>query len=207
MSNRLNAPYFHRNIDAISAVITKVLEGRSGHVLEIGSGTGQHITALAALMPDLTFWPSDPDEESRASTDAWASHLQVSNVKASTPIDGSSSDWPLGEKAFPPAELTAIQCFNVIHISPWQVALGLLKSASIHLRPGGHLILYGPYKVDGEHIGQGNIDFDNSLRERNPEWGIRDIKDVETEAEKFGLKLQAFEKVPANNFMPVFVKP
>ncbi|MBL4697132.1 MAG: DUF938 domain-containing protein [Rhizobiaceae bacterium] len=206
MTNRLNASSYHRNIDAIGSVVTGVLEGKSGHLLEIGSGTGQHITALAAQLPDITFWPSDPDQESRDSTDAWAQHLQLENVKPASLIDGSSQDWGLGKDGSPPTGLTAIQCFNVIHISPWPVALGLLKSASQHLRTGGHLILYGPYKVDGEHIGQGNIDFDLSLRNRNSEWGIREIEAVESEAKKLGLSLQAFEKMPANNFMPVFIK-
>lgn len=207
MPNRLNAPSYHRNIDPIAAIITKALEGQSGHVLEVGSGSGQHITALAALMPDLTFWPSDPDDASRASTNAWTSQLKVANVKPSSAIDGSSLDWPLGEEGYPPTKLTAIQCFNVIHISPWHVVLGLLKSASIHLLPGGKLILYGPYKVEGKHIGQGNIDFDKSLKGRNAEWGIRDIEEVKKAAEKFGLILQSFEPMPANNFMPIFTKP
>lgn len=203
---RLDAPSFHRNIDAISKVITGLLGEKSGNLLEIGSGTGQHITALAKQLPSLTFWPSDPDENARKSTNAWAEHLQLENVKSASVIDGSLPDWGLGKDDLPPSGLSVIQCFNVIHISPWPVALGLLKSASTHLQTGGYLILYGPYKVDGEHIGQGNIDFDASLRSRNPEWGIRDIEAVTQEAEKLGLTRQAFEKMPANNFMPIFVK-
>jgi len=206
MTTRLNAPYFHRNIEPIAQVVTGHLEETAGHLLEIGSGTGQHITRLAELLPEAIFWPSDPDPANRASVTAWTDHLQLANVRAPMVIDASLQEWNLHETGVPTGILSAILCFNVIHISPWPVTTGLIRGAAIHLGKGGKLVMYGPYKVAGEHTAPTNVEFDVSLQSRDPAWGIRDIDDVKQEAENAGLEMIEFVPMPTNNFMPVFRK-
>jgi SAM-dependent methyltransferase len=204
---RLDAPAFHRNHQAIWAVLERFLRGRSGDVLEAGSGTGQHVVDFARRSPAITWWPSDFNQAHLDSIAAWRAHAQLANVRAPLRIDLSDPTWcPEMHDRRGPDRLLAVFCANVIHIAPWRVAEGLIAGASRYLRPDGKLLLYGPFKRDGEHTARSNKAFDASLRHNNPEWGVRDIIDVEQLCESAGLRLAEIADMPANNFMLVFAR-
>jgi hypothetical protein len=95
-------------------------------------------------------------------------------------------------------------CANVIHIAPWPVAEGLFAGAGRYLGADGRLFLYGPFKRDGKHTAISNAVFDTSLRDRDPEWGVRDIGDLEKLAAGVGLGLIEIAEMPANNLTLVF---
>ncbi|GKQ54970.1 DUF938 domain-containing protein [Bradyrhizobium sp. Ce-3] len=204
---RLDAAAFHRNHQPIWAVLKEYLAGRSGDVLEAGSGTGQHVVYFAGQTPDIIWWPSDLHAAHLRSIAAWRAHAGLPNIKPPQPIDLSDPAWsaaPPDGKG--PDKLLAIFCANVIHIAPWRVAEGLFAGASRHLRADGRLFLYGPFKRGGKHTALSNAVFDTSLRERDPEWGVRDIADVEALAESVGLKLAGSFEMPANNMILMFVR-
>ena len=204
---RLDAPAFHRNHQPIWAVLERFLAGRSGNVLETGSGTGQHIVYFASHSPDITWWPSDFNEQHLKSISAWRAHARLPNIAAPLRIDLSSSDWARTMRdAGGPQQLLALFCANVIHIAPWRVAEGLFAGAGHLLRADGALLLYGPFKRDGKHTALSNAVFDTSLREGNPEWGVRDVADLENLAGRVGLGLSEIIEMPANNLILVFTR-
>ena len=203
---RRDIPTYHRNIEPILEVFAKELDGNGGEFLEVGSGTGQHVSHFAGIYPGYRFWPTDYIEPNLPSIDAWAANLGRTNIKPARQLDIRQKDWFTDWGNDAPDELDVIFCANVIHISPWPVAQGLLAGAGRYLVTGGKLILYGPYRVDGAHTAPSNAEFEKWLKSLDPENGIRDINDVECEAGPHGLSLTAFHPVPANNFMPVFVK-
>jgi SAM-dependent methyltransferase len=199
---RLDAPAFHRNHAPIWAVLERFLKGRSGDVLEAGSGTGQHVVFFAGHTPDITWWPSDPNEAHLNSILAWRAQAGLKNIRAPLAIDLSASAWPPAL----PDKLLAVFCANVIHIAPWRAAEGLFAQSGRRLQQGGHLFLYGPFKRAGHHTAISNAVFDTSLRNANPEWGVRDIADLEKLAARNGLALQETIGMPANNMMLVLAK-
>ncbi len=202
---RLDASAFHRNHKPIWAVLAKFLSGRSGDVLEAGSGTGQHVVYFAGHSPGITWWPSDFNENHLKSIEAWREHAGLSNIRPPLRIDLSDPAWcPEMADGRGPQNLLAVFCANVIHIAPWRVAEGLFAGAARYLRPAGRLFLYGPFKSDGKHTSLSNAVFDTSLREGNPEWGVRDIADVERLAASAGLVLIEIVEMPANNLILVF---
>ncbi|HEU0082945.1 MAG TPA: DUF938 domain-containing protein [Bradyrhizobium sp.] len=204
---RLDAPSFHRNHEPIRAVLGKFLDGKSGDVLEAGSGTGQHVVDFARRSPAITWWPSDFNDAHLNSIAAWRAHAQLANVRAPLRIDLSDPAWcPEMHDGRGPGPLLAVLCANVIHIAPWRVAEGLLAGAARYLGADGRLFLYGPFKRDGKHTAGSNQAFDLSLRNNNPEWGVRDIGDVRQLAESNGLRLAEIADMPANNFMLVFAR-
>jgi SAM-dependent methyltransferase len=202
---RLDAPTFHRNHQAIRALLHRYLAGKSGDVVEAGSGTGQHVVDFARHTPDITWWPSDLNEAHLKSIDAWRAHAGLSNIRPPLRIDLSDQAWcPEMQDGSGPAKLLAVFCANVIHIAPWRVAEGLFAGAARYLRPDGRLFLYGPFKRDGKHTALSNAVFDTSLRERDAEWGVRDIGDLEKLAAGVGLGLIEIAEMPANNLVLVF---
>jgi len=202
---RLDAAAFHRNHQPIRAVLQRCLAGKSGDVVEAGSGTGQHVVDFARHMPDIVWWPSDLNEQHLKSISAWQAHAGLANIRAPLRIDLSDPAWcPAMQDGSGPANLLAVFCANVIHIAPWRVAEGLLAGAARYLRPDGRLFLYGPFKRDGKHTALSNAVFDTSLRERDAEWGVRDISDVERLADGVGLVLIETVPMPANNLILVF---
>jgi SAM-dependent methyltransferase len=202
---RLDAAAFHRNHGPIWNVLQKFLAGRSGDVLETGSGTGQHVVHFARHSPDITWWPSDLNEAHLKSIQAWRTYAGLPNIRPPLRIDLSDPAWPsLARSAGGPAAVLAVFCANVIHIAPWRVAKGLLAGAAAYLRDDGRLFLYGPFKRDGRHTAVSNAVFDTSLRERDPEWGVRDIADLEALAAEVGLSLGESIEMPANNLIVVF---
>jgi SAM-dependent methyltransferase len=202
---RLDAPAFHRNHAAIGGVLERLLSGKSGDALEVGSGTGQHVVEFARRLPQVTWWPSDLNDNHLASIEAWRRHSQSPNIRPPQRIDVSDPAWGASMKdQGGPAELLAVFCANVIHIAPWPVAEGLVAGAGRCLRPGGMLLLYGPFKRDGRHTVDSNEAFDASLRQGNPEWGVRDVEAVERLADRAGLSLAEIADMPANNLTLVF---
>jgi SAM-dependent methyltransferase len=204
---RLDAAAFHRNHQPIWAILHKFLDGKSGDVLEAGSGTGQHVVDFARRSPQLTWWPSDFNDAHLKSIAAWRAHALLPNVRAPLRIDLSDPAWcPEMHDSNGPGPLLALFCANVIHIAPWRVAKGLFAGAARYLRPDGRLFLYGPFKRDGKHTALSNAVFDSSLRDDNPEWGVRDMADVGALAESVGLSLVEITEMPANNLILVFAQ-
>ncbi|MGH6615280.1 DUF938 domain-containing protein [Sphingomonas sp.] len=191
---RKHAPATLRNREAIAAVLRDVLP-TTGLVLEIASGSGEHCAYLATLFDHLEWQPSDPDAGGRASIAAWCDGL--ANVRPPVDLDAAAQDWPI-------ARADAILCANMVHISPWEATLGLLDGAGRILPTNGPLILYGPYRRDGQTTAPSNEAFDESLKARNPDWGLRRIEDVAAVARRHGLILGEIIEMPANNLTLVF---
>ena len=192
----LTAPAAERNKDPILGVLRRILH-ESGLVLEIASGTGQHVIHFARALPKLTWQPSDPDREMRASIAAWIAQTALPNVRPPLALDVREDEWPV-------EHADAVLCINMVHISPWGATLGLMRGAGRLLRPGGVLALYGPYKRCGGHTAPSNEVFDQQLRGANPEWGVRDLEAVEDAARLQGLTLEEVAEMPANNLTVVF---
>lgn len=193
---RLSSPSALRNRGPIADVLRTVLP-ETGTVLEIASGSGEHITHFAALFPALTWQPSDPSAEARTSILQWSEAESLANVLPPLDLDAAQDRWPV-ETA------DCVIAINMVHISPWQATLGLIKGAGRLLPAGGALFLYGPYRRQGYPFAQSNVEFDASLRARNPAWGIRLLEDVADAAEQSGLVMTATVEMPANNLSVVF---
>ncbi|ALL67126.1 SAM-dependent methyltransferase [Paraburkholderia caribensis MBA4] len=195
---RQHAPSAERNREPILAVLERVLPA-TGTVLEIASGTGQHAIHFAAALPDLVWQPSDLDDEARASIAAWTAHSGLANVRPPLALDVRDASWGIEVAA-------AIVCINMIHISPWASAQGLIGGAGRLLGAGGVLFLYGPYRRGGAHTAPTNAAFDDQLQRRNPAWGVRNMEDVVALAEAAGFDADEPIAMPANNFSLVFRK-
>ena len=192
----LTAPAAERNKEPILTVLRHVLP-RTGLALEIASGTGQHVVHFAQALPDLTWQPSDPDSELRASIRAWIAQTGVSNVRAPLDLDVCRQPWPIDAA-------DAVVCINMIHIAPWTATTALMAGVSRLLPVSGVLLLYGPYRREGRHTAPSNEAFDRSLRSSNPDWGVRDLEAVAEAATSHGLALQDVIVMPANNLCVVF---
>jgi SAM-dependent methyltransferase len=202
---RLDAPAFHRNHQAIRAVLEKFLAGKSDDAVEAGSGTGQHVVDLARHLPGITWWPGDLSAQHLKSIEAWRVHAALPNIRPALRIDLSDPAWcPEMHDGSGPAKLLAVFCANVIHIAPWRVAEGLFAGAARYLRNDGRLFLYGPFKRDGKHTALSNAVFDTSLRDQDAEWGVRDIADLEKLADSVDLNLIEVSDMPANNLILAF---
>jgi hypothetical protein len=194
---RRYAPATVRNRDPILGVLRRNLP-RCGVILEIASGSGEHITYFAqASGTDLVLQPSDPDLAARNSIDAWCGQLGLVNVRPAIALDASAPDWPI-ERA------DAVLCINMIHISPWSATVGLMRGAARILPRDGWLYLYGPFRRDGRHTAPSNEQFDEGLRQQNPEWAVRDIEQVIELAAANGFDAPAIEAMPANNLSLMF---
>ena len=202
---RLDAPAFHRNHEAIRMHLSRFLADQSGDVVEAGSGTGQHVVDFARHMPGIIWWPSDLNEQHLRSIAAWRAHAGLDNIRPPLRIDLSDPAWcPEMHDGSGPTNLLAVFCANVIHIAPWRVAEGLFAGAGRYLPAGGRLFLYGPFKRGRRHTAISNAVFDTSLREANPEWGVRDIEALEKLAGPAGLALVEIAEMPANNLILAF---
>jgi SAM-dependent methyltransferase len=203
----LDAAAFHRNHAAIWQVLAPLLRDQSGDVLEAGSGTGQHVVAFARQSPQITWWPSDFNDNHLVSVEAWRTHAQLGNIRAPLKIDLTDPAWcPQMTNGDGPAPLLAVFCANVVHIAPWPVAQGLFAGAARYLRPDGKLVLYGPFKRDGRHTAVSNAVFDTSLRNANADWGVRDVGEMQRLGDGVGLQLQSVVEMPANNLILVFAR-
>jgi SAM-dependent methyltransferase len=189
-------PHVARNRDPVLEVLRRVLPSK-GLVLEVASGSGEHLAYFATKLPALSWQPTDPDREALASADAHRAAAGAPNLLPALPLDVMSKQWPV-ECA------DAVICCNMIHIAPWAACEGLIEGAARTLPSGGLLYLYGPYKIDGKHTAPSNHDFDLDLRARNPQWGIRDLGDVTALAERHGFQLAETVPMPANNLSIIF---
>lgn len=197
-AEKRHAPATLRNRDVIADVLAGLLPP-SGTVLEIASGTGEHIVHFAQRFPHLVWQPSDYSEASLPSIAAWVAEAGATNVRPAIRIDASAPDWPI-------ANADAILCINMIHISPWSATEGLMSGAGRLLTPGAPLYLYGPFLRDGVETAPSNLDFDRSLKDRDPQWGVRNLADVAALAGHHGLSLERVIDMPANNLSVVFRK-
>lgn len=198
---RMFSPSAARNREPIAAVFLKHMP-RSGTIVEVGSGTGEHVAHLAAAAHSLSFLPGDPDEASRASIAAWTAFHRLTNVAPPHAVDVATSGW---QSAFSPCE--GVVSINMIHIAPFAAVRGLIGGAGALLKAGGRLFLYGPFRRNGAHTAPSNEAFDASLKSRNPEWGVRDLDgEIMPLATAGGLILVAIEEMPANNLSVVFEK-
>ena len=185
-----------RNREPILAVLRRVLPAR-GTVLEIASGSGEHAVHFAAALPRLTWQPADLDPDALRSIAAYRAAARLPNLLPPLALDAASTDWPV-------TRADAVVSINMIHIAPWSAAQGLMAGAGRILVAGDVLYLYGPFKEDGQHTAPSNAAFDSSLRQRNPQWGVRDVGNVRELAQRHGLALVERVAMPANNLSLIF---
>ena len=191
-----HAPATMRNRDAIAAVLADWLPP-AGTVLEVASGSGEHAVHFAAAFPGLFWQPSDPDPAALTSIAAWRAEAGLANIAPPFLLDAAAPLWPVDTA-------DALLCINMVHISPWAATLGLFAGAARILPPGAPLILYGPYVESEVATAPSNLAFDRSLKERNPDWGLRDLDAVRAAAAEAGLAFAERRAMPANNLMLLF---
>ena len=197
-SPRRFAPATARNRDPILGVLGPLLP-ESGVVLEIASGTGEHVVHFARARPDIVWQPSDPSSDARESIAAWVATEGLSNVWPPLALDAAAEDWPV-------AHVDAAVCINMLHISPWAATEGLMKGVGQRLAPGGLLYIYGPFRRADTPTAPSNDAFDADLKSRDARWGLRMLEDVSAEAEVNGLGFEGFVEMPANNLSLIFRK-
>jgi hypothetical protein len=197
-----DSPAADRNKQPILDVLRKLLP-EHGAALEIASGTGQHVCWFAAALPGWTWQPTDADASVLPAIAARTSQTGLANVRPPLLLDVTAPQWPAQGPAF--AEpFDALYCANMLHISPWATCAGLMQGCARHLAAGGVLVTYGPYLEDDVPTAPSNLAFDQSLRARDPEWGIRRLQDVKRQAQRAGLALRERHAMPANNLLLVF---
>jgi len=195
---RLQYPATSRNRDAILDVLRGILP-TTGLVLEIASGSGEHVIHFAQALPQLTFQPSDPEEAARKSIAAWTKDHGLANIRPPLMVDAASQDWPI-------QTANAVLCINMIHISPWRATEGLMRESGRILSTGAPLYLYGAYRQNNVETVASNEAFDANLKQRNPEWGLRHLEDVSALAKDSGFSEPQIIAMPANNLSVVFRK-
>jgi Protein of unknown function (DUF938) len=196
IDHRQHAPATVRNRDFILGVLRDALPTK-GVILEVASGSGQHIVHFAEHLPALIFQPSDPEPDSLRSIAAWTSASRVPNVRTPVHLDASQSPWPI-------TAADGVLCINMVHISPWEATLGLMRGAAAILPPASPLYLYGPYRRKGSATAPSNEAFDASLRYRNPNRGLRDLDAVAAIGRSVGFSDPVITEMPANNLSVTF---
>lgn len=191
-----HAPATARNSEPIAEVLSAELQN-PGTVLEIASGSGEHAVHFARRFSHLVWHPTDVDPAAVASIEAWRGESGLNNLAPPRLLDAATEDWPRGP-------FDAIFCANMIHISPWSSAEGLFARAGRCLAKQGKLMIYGPFIERGIATAQSNRDFDDSLRTRNPGWGLRHADDCDRLATAAGLVRHARYEMPANNLVLVW---
>lgn len=196
-----HAPATARNRGPILAVLTRRLPA-SGTVLEIASGTGEHATWFAARFGHLIWQPSEPDAALREAIAFRVEQSGLANLRPPIEIRAEEPDWNIAA-----GDIAAITCVNMTQVVPWSAIEGLFAGAARVLAPGGLLYLYGPFMRRGRHTAKSNEAFDGALRQRNPDWGVRDIDDLDALAESAGLGPAEIVDMPADNFSLIYRKP
>ncbi len=192
-----HAPATLRNRDAILSVLREELPV-TGRVLEIAAGSGEHAVFFARWLAPRKWVPTDPSPDALASIAAYAREAKLPNLEAPLELDASVPDWPV-------AKADAIVCINMVHISPWTATQGLFAGAAqILSNSRSPLILYGPYFESGIPPAVSNLQFDAGLKERNPNWGIRNVDDVDAVASDHGFARRSRHTMPANNLTLVY---
>mgnify|MGYP001212239577 FL=1 len=191
------SPAARRNRGPIADVLEDELP-HGGPVLEIASGTGEHVVHFAARFPNFDWHPSDPQEEALASIAAYREASGLDNIMPPVALDAASKEWPIDAA-------DAIVCINMVHISPWEATQGLFAGAARLLPPhDGPLVLYGPYLEEDVETAPSNLAFDESLKARDPRWGLRKLADVDALAARNGLRRTRRVAMPANNLVLVY---
>jgi hypothetical protein len=190
------APAAERNREPILEVLRRVFPA-TGTVLEIASGSGQHAVFFSERLPQLRWQPSDPAADALRSIQAWVREEARENLLAPIDLDVRSEPWPV-------ARADAMLCINMIHISPWEASEALFEGAQRLLSANAPLVTYGPYRVHGRHTAPSNAAFDESLRSRDPRWGVRDIDELDALATRKGFSLDESVLMPANNMTLVW---
>lgn len=188
---RLHAPATQRNRESILEALMRLLPAE-GTVLELASGTGEHAVWFAQHLRPLIWQPSDADPEMRASIAAHARAQGVATIRDPLSLDVTERPWSI-------ARADAAVCINLIHIAPWAVAEDLFAGAGEVLPAQAPLVLYGPFKRNGQHTAESNATFDRSLRQQNPAWGVRALEDVNALAQSSGFEPIEVVEMPANN--------
>ena len=193
----LASPAAARNREPILKVLRAHMPRRA-QVLEVAAGSGEHAVAFAGALPELEWTPSDPSAEARASIAAWAAEAGLPNLGPALALD------VLDEATWPQGPFGALVCINMIHISPWAATQGLMRLAGRVLPIGGLLATYGPYREAETPLAPSNAAFDESLKARDPSWGLRYRDEVAAAARAEGLALTRRVEMPANNLMLLF---
>lgn len=215
-----SAPAAQRNREPIADILREWLP-HSGIILEIASGTGEHAVHFAERFPNLEWQPTDIHPDALSSIAAWREQTGRSNLRPPLALDAGSADWPIDRadtiisikmdsdscndpKLAEKGGFDVVLNLNMVHISPWSAALGLLDGAARVLKRGGALIIYGPWLRAGVETAPSNLAFDQQLRERDPEWGLRRVEDFDAAASNRGFALEQTRAMPANNLMLLF---
>jgi SAM-dependent methyltransferase len=191
VNEKLTWPAAERNKQPILEVLRRAAPP-SGTLLEIASGTGQHAAHFAAALPALSYQPTDVDDANLASIEAWRRASGLQNLLAPLRLDVSDEPWPVGE-------VEVVYNANLVHISPWECAVGLFRGVGRHLSAEGVFLLYGPFRIGGAHTAPSNQSFDEDLRRRDPRFGVRDLEAVTALAAQHRLELVERVEMPANN--------
>jgi SAM-dependent methyltransferase len=192
------SPSAQRNREPIASVLADWLAD-SGLVLEVASGTGEHSAYFAERFPGFIWQPSDPDPDALTSIEAWRADSGLANLREPMILDAAAPTWPVDSA-------DVLLNINMVHISPWDAAVGLIEGAARILSPGGKLILYGPWIVAGVAMAPSNLAFDAGLKRRNAAWGLRQVEDFAAAAEARSLILSDQREMPANNRMLLFIR-
>lgn len=192
------APAAERNRQPILDVLRRVLPSE-GLVLEIASGTGQHVDFFSEHLPGLSWQPSDASAQALESIAVRVDEAARENLLPPIALDVRSARWPI-------SAADALLCVNMIHISPWEASEALFRGANSVLNDGAPLITYGPYRLHGTHSATSNVAFDESLRSRNPSWGVRDIDELAELADRTGFVLSERVPMPANNLTLIWTR-
>lgn len=195
---RIVSPSAERNKGPIAEILKRTLPGQ-GEVLEVSSGTGQHVVHFAQAMPHIRWQPTERDRDSLKSIASWLGQPPPPNVNAPLGLDVYDASWPA-------RDVVAVVCINMIHIAPPSAAEALMRGAGNVIAPRGILFLYGPYRRQGRHTSLSNEAFDERLKAWDPEWGVRNLEDVVRLANTAGLELEQTHEMPANNLAVVFRK-
>ncbi len=194
-------PAAQRNAEPIREQLDRILapvRAGKGLVLEIAAGSGYHAAVFAKAFPELRWQPTDPDAGARDAIAAHVAAAGLANLQPPLALD-VEAPWPI-------ASADALLCVNMIHISPWSATLALFAGAAKVLAGDGVMVTYGPYSIGGDYLAPSNLDFDASLKSRNPAWGIRDVNDVARVAADNGFALRETVRMPANNLILVFAR-
>ncbi|WP_025918031.1 DUF938 domain-containing protein [Herminiimonas sp. CN] len=179
-----------RNSAPICTLLQHILKN-STHVLEIGSGTGQHAVYFGAAMPHLV-WHSSDLPQNHPSIVAWQREARLPNVMPPLTLSVSQPDWPTGS-------FDAVFSANTCHIMAWPEVEAMFAGIGRLLPQHGLLCIYGPFNYNCHFSSPSNAEFDAMLRAQAAHMGIRDFEAINALAAAQGLALQADHKMPANN--------
>ncbi|KAJ0182488.1 hypothetical protein K1T71_001857 [Dendrolimus kikuchii] len=200
---KLIYPAANRNKEPILQVLKRFMtphedctEEKNPLFLEIASGSGQHVFHFAPHFPTIKFQPTEVDHSLLGSINYYAKNCPTRNILPPILVDICNR---LNRYGLKENSIDYLYCANMIHISPYVCTIGLFENAGLYLKHDALMITYGPYSKDGIIVPESNVEFDLSLRTRNPLWGLRDINDLKKVGEKNNLTLIDTVEMPANN--------